>query len=156
MKRAALGGYRVVLRDRAFVALVGVNTVFALASIMLGLALPTVVTEVLAGPGWLSAAVTVVFTAAELLHAPASTALAAALAPARRRGRYLATFQYSFTLASLVAPVFFTSLFAATPAAPWLVMAVLVAISGIDVLRLERAFAPAALGHRDPDRPGAA
>ena len=51
------GGYRVVLRDRAFVALVGVNTIFALASIMLGLALPTVVQQVFAGPGWLTAGV---------------------------------------------------------------------------------------------------
>ena len=209
------GGYRVVLRDRAFVALVALNTVFALASIMLGLALPTVVQQVFAGPGWLTAAVlagnalaiaalaapvgarlpryrrtrvlavaaglwcawalgmaalalapptgvalalvavTAAFTAAELLHAPASTALAAAVAPAGLRGRYLATFQYSFTIASLVAPVFFTTLFAAAPAAPWLTLAVLVTISGIGVLRLEQTFPPAALRHLDPDRPGA-
>ena len=207
------GGYRVVLRDRAFVALVGVNTIFALASILLGLALPTVVKEVLDGPGWLTAAVlagnalaiaalaapvgarlpryrrtrvlaaaaglwcawalgmaalgsapragvavalvavTVAFTAAELIHAPASTALAAAVAPARLRGRYLATFQYSFTIASLIAPVFFTTLFAAAPAAPWLVLAALVALGGIAVLRLERTFPPGALRHVGPAGP---
>lgn len=206
-EQPAAGGYRAVLADRPFVALVAVNTVFALASIMLGLALPTVMQRDLGGPAWLTAAVlagnavliavlagpvgarlpryrrtrvialaaglwtawalgmaalgpapqgvlavaliaaTAAFTAAELLHAPASTALAAGIAPSRLRGRYLATFQYSFTLASIAAPAFFTALFAADPAAPWLSRAVLTAVSGAGVLLLERTLPAGALQH---------
>lgn len=179
-------------------ALTGLNTVFALASITLGLALPTVVQQYLRGPAWLTASVlagnavliavlsapvgarlpryrrtrviimasglwtawalgmaalgptsdgvlaaglvaaTVLFTGAELLHAPVSMGLAAALGPPRLRGRYLATFQYSFTIASITAPALFTTLFAATPAAPWLALALLTGIGGVGVLLLER------------------
>lgn len=202
-------GYRFVLADRPFLMLGLLNTVFALASLMLGLALPTVVDQALRGPAWLTAAVltanavlitllagpvgkrlpryrrtramlvaaglwstwalglaalgpasstllalalsvlTLLFTGAELLHAPASTALAAALAPADLRGRYLASFQYSFTFASIAAPAFFTTLFAANPAAPWLTLALLTAVSGAGVVRLERALPPSALQRVD-------
>ncbi|MCI2237410.1 hypothetical protein MO973_05885 [Paenibacillus sp. TRM 82003] len=193
------GGYGVVLRDRPFLVLVGLNTVFALVSVLLALALPIVVREDLRAAPWLTgavlagnallvavlsapvgarlpryrrtrvlalaavlwtawalalavlgpggagvavalAAVTLLFTAAELLHAPASTALAAATAPPHARGRYLASFQYSFALASIAAPAFFTSLFAVGTAAPWLVLAALAAAAGGGVLLLERAL----------------
>lgn len=190
--------YRALVRDRPFLALIAVNTVFALASIMLGLALPTVVLQVVQGPAWLTAgilagnalliallagpvgvrlphyrrtrvivlaaglwtiwalamallgpipqgvlaavliAVTVLFTVAEVLHAPASMALASDAAPGNLRGRYLATFQYSFTVASIVAPAFFTTLFALNPAVPWLALGLLVALGGLALLRLER------------------
>ncbi|WP_337063366.1 MFS transporter [Kineococcus sp. G2] len=198
------GGYGVVLRDRPFLALVGLNTVFALASVLLALALPTVVREDLRAAPWLTGAVlagnallvaalsapvgarlpryrrtrvlalaaalwtawalalavlgpggagvavalaaaTVLFTAAELLHAPASTALAAAAAPPHARGRYLASFQYSFALASIAAPAFFTTLFAAGTAAPWLALAALAAAAGAGVLLLERVLPRAAV-----------
>jgi hypothetical protein len=49
---------------------------------------------------------TALFTAAELTHAPIAMALATALSPPAARGRYLASFQYSFTVAGLVAPAF--------------------------------------------------
>lgn len=198
-------GYRVLLRDRPFAALTALNTVYALTSMMLGLALPTVVLSVLRAPGWLTAAVlagnalliavlsapvglrtprfrrtrvlvgaaglwtawalgmallapgrlgvvvvllvsvTLLFTAAELLHAPASTALAAAAAPEGARGRYLAVFQYSFTVASIAAPAFFTALASVASALPWLVLAGLNAVSTGVLLRLERRLPPASL-----------
>ena len=40
-----------MLRDRPFLALVAVNTIYALSSIVLGLALATVVLSALDGPG---------------------------------------------------------------------------------------------------------
>ncbi|MCM0638823.1 MFS transporter [Cellulomonas wangsupingiae] len=50
-RAAGLGG---MVRDRAFFALLGTNSVFALCILFLGLALPTVVRAGLAGPGWLT------------------------------------------------------------------------------------------------------
>lgn len=198
-------GYRALLRDGPFAVLTALNTVYALTSMMLGLALPTVVLTVLQAPAWLTAsvlagnaaliallsapvglrtprfrrtrvlvvaaslwtawaagmallapgrlavvvvlvvAVTLLFTAAELLHAPASTALASAAAPEGARGRYLAVFQYSFTVASIVAPAFFTSLASVSSALPWLVLAGLNAASVVVLLRLERHLPAAAL-----------
>ncbi|SCL69695.1 Major Facilitator Superfamily protein [Micromonospora citrea] len=204
------GGYATLARDRPFLALTGLNTVFALSSMMLGLALPTVMLTDVRGPAWLTstvlagnaflvallsasvgtrlprhrrtraiaaaavlwaawglamatvgpgrlatvavllAAATLLFTAAELVHAPASAALAAAAAPVAARGRYLAAFQYSFAVASLVAPAFFATLYEAHDAAPWLALALLNAAGAAGVLALERHLPPAAL--REPSR----
>lgn len=205
----AAPGYRALLRDTPFAALTAINTIYALSSIMLGLALPTVVLTVLQAPAWLTAsvlagnagliallsapvgvrtlrfrrtrvlvaaaslwaawavgmallspgslmvvivvvvAVTLPFTAAELLHAPASTALAAAAAPEGARGRYLAVFQYSFTIASIAAPAFFTTLASVTDALPWLVLAALNGSSVVVLLRLEQ-WLPAAAVRAQP------
>ena len=81
---------------------------------------------------------TVLFTSAELIHAPVSMALAASAAPGPYRGRYLAAFQYSFTAASIAAPAFFAVTFAFDPAAPWLLLAGAMALSVPGVLSLER------------------
>ena len=205
-------GYAAVLRDRPFLGLVALNTVFALSSIMLALALPTVVLTALQGPAWLTSVVlagnavliavlatpvgtrlpryrrtrvlvlaaglwtawglamavlpdgrlsllapalvaaTLLFTAAELLHAPASIALAASIAPVASRGRYLAAFQYSFAIASIVAPAFFATTFEADAAAPWLVLAAANAASLAGVVLLERRVPATALR----DAPGRA
>ncbi|MEU9508055.1 MFS transporter [Micromonospora sp. NPDC048170] len=196
------GGYAALVRDRPFLALVGLNTIFALSSMMLGLALPTVLLTDLRGPAWLTSgilagnallvallsalvgtrlprhrrtraialaaalwtawglamaalgpgplgvvaalliAATLLFTVAELVHAPASAALAAAAAPAAARGRYLAAFQYSFAIASMVAPAFFGTLYEVDTAAPWLALALLNAVGVAGILRLERSLPP--------------
>jgi hypothetical protein len=68
---------------------------------------------------------TAVFTAAELIHAPVSMALATAIAPVEARGRYLAAFQYSFTIASMIGPAFFTTLFEVQRGLPWLVLGII-------------------------------
>ncbi|MER7331585.1 MULTISPECIES: hypothetical protein [unclassified Micromonospora] len=208
------GGYAALARDRPFLALIGLNTVFALSSMMLGLALPTVLLTDARGPAWLTSAVlagnaflvallsapvgtrlprhrrtraivlaavlwtawglamatvgpgrlatvvvllsgaTLLFTAAELVHAPASAALAAAAAPVAARGRYLAAFQYSFAFASMVAPAFFGTLYEIDTAAPWLALALLNAGGAAGVLVLERFLPPAAL--REPPPAGSA
>ncbi|MEU6075278.1 MFS transporter [Micromonospora sp. NPDC047074] len=198
-------GYGALVRDRPFLALIGLNTVFALTSMMLGLALPTVMLTDAQGPAWLTSAIlagnaflvallsapvgarlprhrrtrvialaaglwtawglamatvgpgslgmvvalltatTLLFTVAELVHAPASAALAAAVAPAAARGRYLAAFQYSFAIASMIAPAFFGTLYEIGTAAPWLVLALLNAAGTGGILLLERILPPAAL-----------
>ncbi|GAA2683054.1 MFS transporter [Actinosynnema pretiosum subsp. pretiosum] len=92
---------------------------------------------------------TALFTAAELIHAPVSMALATALAPPSARGRYLASFQYSFTVAGIVGPAFFTSLFEVRHWLPWLALAVVNALALLAMLRLERVVPASAQRARD-------
>ena len=189
-------GYRELLRDRPYLGLVALNTVYAMTSMMLALALPTVVLTG-AGPPWLTALLlaanavliavlsaplvrslagvrrtrsiagaaglwvlwcgmlavvgvtggttatvvlvvaTLLFTVAEAVHAPISTAAAASAAPAAARGRYLATFQYSFAAASVIAPAFFAGLYGISHALPFLVLGLVNALSVPALLRLE-------------------
>jgi len=81
---------------------------------------------------------TLLYTAADIMHAPISTALAATVAPVASRGRYLAAFQYSFAFASIIAPVFFTSLTSVGIAGPWIGIAILDGCGIIAILALER------------------
>jgi MFS family permease len=74
--------------------------------------------------GWLPAALvgaTVVFAVSGLLYGARANALAADLAPAAARGRYLAMFQYAFTVPGVVAPAV-AGLFAVATWAPWAVV----------------------------------
>ncbi|MFD9498812.1 MFS transporter [Streptomyces sp. NPDC060035] len=202
---ATLQGYRELLRDRPYLGLVGVNAVFALSTMMLALALPTVVLLHLDAPGWLVSGLlvgntvvvslatapvvlrlqpfrrtrvmagaallwaswcavlallrperlgwaipalifaTLLYAAATAIHAPISMGLAAAAAPADTRGRYLAIFQYSFTLAEIVGPSFFTTLFALQHSLPWVALAVLNVLGAAALLRIERRMPSAAL-----------
>lgn len=92
-------------------------------------------------PRWLLVpyllAATVPYTAAELIHAPTSNALAAAASPPSLRGRYLAAFQLSWQAAGIVAPGLFTLLFAVRPTAPWIAAAVLGMAAACGVVGLE-------------------
>ena len=211
VRRAA--GFRTLLADRPFLALTGLNTVFAMTSMMIDLALPTFVLTGLRGPSWVTPAVlvgntvavsllaapvvkrlapyrrsrillaaaalwagwclvfallrpgalwvllpalvggTALFTLAEVMHAPVSQALAAALSPLSARGRYLAVFQYSFTLAGIVAPAFFTSLFGLHRALPWVVLGAFNGLAALGMLLLERVLPGSAL--REAPRGGA-
>jgi MFS family permease len=191
-------GYSALARDRLFLAFTGVNTVFALTSGMLALALPIVVVNALGQRPWLASAVlvgntvllsvgaapiikrlasyrrtrilvlaaslwiawclmfallvpgagtwaiialivaTLIFTMAELIHSAVSMALAADLSPPDARGRYLAAFQYSFTLSGLVRPAFFAVLFEAATWLPWVTLAGLNVVALLAMLWLER------------------
>ncbi|WP_084557428.1 MFS transporter [Hamadaea tsunoensis] len=68
----------------------------------------------------------VLYTAGELVHSPSAGALSVSAAPESARGRYLATYQLSWSLAASVAPSLFTVLLAADGRLPWLVLAVVV------------------------------
>ncbi len=82
------------------------------------------------------------FTVAEVMHASTSMAIAAAIAPLETRGRYLATFQYSFVIAEVVGPVFFTSLFGLDHGAPFVALAALNVVAIVWILRLEPHLPP--------------
>lgn len=184
--------------DRPFVILIGINTAFALCSMMIGLGLPVFVAEALPAPEWLVGVLlalvsvvlataqtvvvrlsehrrrtrvlvlaaglwcawgliwaglvhvpavlvilglvvgTLLFAAADLLHAATSNALAAAASPDAGRARYLSYWQYSWTFASIIAPAFFAQLFSVRPEYPWLVIAVLALAAGSGLVVIER------------------
>ncbi len=96
------------------------------------------------------AGATFLFTLAEVMHAPASMAIAAATAPMQARGRYLAVFQYSFVAAEIGAPVFFTSLFEIAYALPFLVLAGINLVGLAGTVWLERRLPAQAMREPTP------
>jgi MFS family permease len=85
-------------------------------------------------PGWRPfelLAATVLMAAAGLLFQRA-TALAEAVAPAAARGRYLAAFQYAFTVPGVIAPAV-VALFSVAVWLPWLLVAI---SAGLAILAL--------------------
>jgi MFS family permease len=92
-------------------------------------------------PSWLLLpylfGITCIYTLGELISAPTSSALVASASPDALRGRYLAFFQFSWSIASIVAPGLFTTLFSFTPTLPWLVVGVLMLLASLSIYRLE-------------------
>lgn len=84
--------------------------------------------------------VVAIHTLASLMYNPTAGALAADLGPIALRGRYLAAVEFSWGIASALTPALFTALYAITPPLPWIGLAVIVAISGVSILWLERRF----------------
>jgi hypothetical protein len=85
--------------------------------------------------GWRPAemlAATVVMAAAGLLFQSRVNALAEAVAPAAARGRYLAAFQYAFTVPGVLAP----AVVALFPVAVWLPWLLVGTAAGLAVLGL--------------------
>ncbi|WP_161606358.1 MFS transporter [Microlunatus speluncae] len=82
-----------------------------------------------------------IYSVAELTHAPVSMGLASDAAPAAARASYLSVFQYSFALATIAAPGTFAITFAATPALPWLVTSVIAVLGCIAILLAGRGLA---------------
>jgi MFS family permease len=64
-------------------------------------------------------AAVVVYTVGELVHSPAADMLAVSAAPAAVRGRYMAVYQLSWSLAKALAPALFTTLLALDGRVPW-------------------------------------
>ena len=199
-------GYRMLLQDRPYLGLIGINIIFAMTTMLLPLALPTVVSVGLRGSGLLTSlllagnalliavlsapvvrrlsgrrrtrsimvaaalwsawslvfaalrpgpiqwvlplliAGTLLYIAADVVHGPISAALASEAAPPAARGRYLAAFQYSFAIASIVGPAFFTMLYARAHAAPWIACAALNLVAIIGLFALESRLPAAATG----------
>jgi MFS family permease len=173
-------GYRTLLRDRPFLALISVNTVFALCNVLLSVGFPVYAARSLPGARWavgpllglntvvqalclplvvrlarrfrrdvslclaalfwaawglatlgarhVPAALAVPFcvlailcyATAQMLHSPTSNAIAADSAPIDLRGRYLASFQYSFAIATVIAPTLFATLLGVGADLPWI------------------------------------
>ena len=106
-------------------------------------------------PDWVIPALllaTLLYTAADVVHAPVSMALATALSPPAARGRYLGVFQYSFTIAGMIAPAFFTSLFELHRSLPWLALAALNLAALVGMRLLERIVPDSAQQVAEPAR----
>ncbi|MFF3329508.1 MFS transporter [Streptomyces sp. NPDC002888] len=84
------------------------------------------------------AAVVLVHTFGELVHSPAAEVLAVAAAPEELRGRYMAAYQMSWSLAKTVAPSMFTALLAVDGRVPWAVLIVTSAVAAGLLIRVER------------------
>ncbi|HWM02038.1 MAG TPA: MFS transporter [Actinophytocola sp.] len=106
---------------------------------VLGIAWCAVSLVALAVPvGWLPPvllAATLVIAMNGLLFGVRANALAAELAPAAARGRYLAMFQYAFTVPGVLAPAV-TGLFTVAAWLPWLVVAGCAAVGAAGLGRL--------------------
>ncbi|MFI7357730.1 MFS transporter [Streptomyces avidinii] len=94
-------------------------------------------------------AIVVVYTLGELVHSPSGGALSVSAAPEPVRGRYLATYQLSYSLAGALAPSLFTALLAVDGRLPWAVLAVAALGAALALLRLERHL-PAEAVHAVP------
>lgn len=101
---------------------------------------------------WLLAAV-LVLAAGSLLLGTRANAIAEAAAPAHRRGRYLAAFQYAFTLAGLAATAL-VSTYAIAPWLPWAVVFLATVAATACLPGLSRRL-PAHAVHPHPAEPGA-
>lgn len=87
----------------------------------------------------------ILYTLAEIIYAPTSTALAAATAPIGMQGRYLAIFQLSLASAATITPALAGSLLAANPRGLWLLLALLMVGGAALIVLLERGLPEAAL-----------
>ncbi|GAB3140289.1 MFS transporter [Amycolatopsis sp. NPDC004378] len=78
---------------------------------------------------------TLVFAAGDLVFGPRSGALAEAAAPPVARGRYLAAYQYAFTVAQVLAPAV-VALFSVADWLPWVLVGTCagVAVAGLGML----------------------
>ncbi|MDN3022854.1 MFS transporter [Streptomyces sp. S.PB5] len=119
-RAAALGG---ALFAGAFLANIVLGTVRPSSGPVLGAALVAVV---------------VVYTLGELIHSPAAEVLAVPAAPEAVRGRYMASYQFSWSLAKALAPSLFTLLVAADGRLPWAVLILTSALAAALLIRVER------------------
>ncbi|WP_327414043.1 MFS transporter [Streptomyces sp. NBC_01233] len=93
--------------------------------------------------------IVVVYTLGELVHSPSGGALSVSAAPEAVRGRYLATYQLSYSLASALAPSLFTGLLTVDGRLPWAVLTVAALGAALALVRLERHL-PAEAVHAEP------
>ncbi|MBB4687428.1 MFS transporter [Amycolatopsis jiangsuensis] len=78
---------------------------------------------------------TLVYAAGDLVFGPRSGALAEAAAPPEAKGRYLAAFQYAFTVAQVLAPAV-VSLFSVSVWLPWVLVGVCACLAVLGLGRL--------------------
>ncbi|WP_116048473.1 MFS transporter [Amycolatopsis palatopharyngis] len=99
---------------------------------------------------WLPAyllTVTLVMAAANLVFGPRSNALAEAAAPRAARGRYLASYQYAFASAQIVAPAV-VALFSVAIWLPWVVVAAAAVAASVGLRALAPRLPPHAVDPR--------
>ncbi|MFR9795369.1 MFS transporter [Streptomyces sp. MS06] len=131
---AALARRRFASRPRAAAGGAALFSVAFLAQVVLGTVRPHGVPLLLTG---LLGAV-LVMTVGEMVYSPSSGALSQFAAPQRLRGRYLATYQLSWSLAYALGPMVFTSLLTVDGRLPWLLVAGTAALGALVLVRVER------------------
>jgi len=159
--RQAKTGYGAVLRDRNFVALLGLNVLFVAVGYEVFALLPPFaknyadVSErwigfaaliVLAAGGLLTATsaallfvvATMVFGLGEILQGPTQAPLVADLAPEHLRGRYFGLSAMSWSAGSILGPAVGGALLGWHPLAVWPVAAAVCVVAAIGCLLLER------------------
>lgn len=87
----------------------------------------------------------ILYTLAEIICAPTSTSLAAAIAPAGMQGRYLALFQLSLAGAATITPSLAGALLAVSPQGLWMLLALLMVGAAALIVTLERGLPERAL-----------
>jgi MFS family permease len=92
-------------------------------------------------------AVAVLYTAGELVHSAPSQGLSVQAAPDHLRGRYLTTYQLSWSLCRTLAPVLLGFLLDAGPWQLWTVLALLVLAGAAILLYAERVLPPHVVRH---------
>ncbi|GAA1578903.1 MDR family MFS transporter [Streptomyces globosus] len=80
----------------------------------------------------------IVFTVAELLQAPTTSALIVGMAAGHLRGRYLGMEELMWSLAKVLAPTVFTGLLAFGAALPWLMLCAFCLVAVVLLQRLNR------------------
>lgn len=80
---------------------------------------------------------TALFTAGELMHGAAASALVASAAPDATRGRHMAVYQLSWQIPTALAPAVLTALLSLSATGMWLILAAGAIIAAAGVLRLE-------------------
>lgn len=121
---------------------------FALAFALLAL-LPGLMDQRGEARGWVIIGLFVaacVYTLAELVMAPLKNALVADAAPPEVRGRYMAFYHLSWSVASSLAPASLTILLAWSPAALWLSLAGVGVVAALALLRLDALLPAHAVG----------
>jgi MFS family permease len=117
----SVGGIAALRATRRLSRITAMQAGAALYVLWCGLSLAAV----LVPPGWRPAqllAATVILAVAGMVFTPRALALAEAIAPAAVRGRYLAAYQYAFTVAGVVAPAV-VALYSVAVWLPWLLVA---------------------------------
>ncbi|MFJ3835299.1 MFS transporter [Streptomyces sp. NPDC090054] len=87
-------------------------------------------------------AIAVLYTVGELVHSAPSQSLSIRAAPDHLRGRYLSTYQLSWSLCRTIAPVLLGFLLDAGQWHLWTVLALLVLVGAAILLRAERVLPP--------------
>ncbi|MFJ8883315.1 MFS transporter [Streptomyces sp. NPDC102402] len=131
---AALARRRFTTRTGAAAAGAGLFALAFLAQAALGTVRPHGVPLLLAG---LLGAV-LIMTVGEMVYSPSSGAMSQFSAPQRLRGRYLATYQLSWSLAYALGPTVFTTLLTVDGRLPWLLVSATAALGALLLLRLGR------------------
>ncbi|WP_415947268.1 MFS transporter [Streptomyces sp. KLOTTS4A1] len=147
---AALARRRFTSRPRTAAAGAALFAVAFLGQAALGTVRPDGVPLLLTG---LLGAV-LVMTMGELLYSPSSGALSQFAAPQQLRGRYLATYQLSWSLAYALGPTVFTLLLTVDGRLPWLLVASTASLGAVLLVRVERRLPAEAVTFAPAPAPG--